>query len=231
MAPSTARTPETSVPLPARTATTAWRTPSTPSRWPASTAPSPTARRTATAKPSTPPPSTTPRRPAPTADSSSRATGRSTSSAEPWPTSATAPHSSWTRSPPGSGRVRGGRRARITLGLQDPETRDVALSTGDENDLPAERQLWGYLARRCVPPHTDKAPPLLTLLGWVAWRQNDTVTASHAFSDALDIDPHYRLAKHMLEGIRTECDRDGFLEIFRAADQRFAADRADLDNL
>ncbi|MFJ2247441.1 DUF4192 family protein [Streptomyces sp. NPDC094461] len=121
--------------------------------------------------------------------------------------------------------------ARITLGLQDPETRDAALSTGDENDLPAERQLWGYLARRCVPPHTDKAPPLLTLLGWVAWRQNDTVTASHAFSDALDIDPHYILAKHMLEGFRTECDPAAFLEVFRAADQRFAAGRADLDNL
>lgn len=121
--------------------------------------------------------------------------------------------------------------ARITLGVQDPETRDAALSTGDENDLSAERQLWGYLARRCVPPHTDKAPPLLTLLGWVAWRQNDTVTASHAFSDALDIDPHYVLAKHMLEGFRTECDPAVFLEIFRAADQRFAAGRADLDNL
>ncbi|MFE9247834.1 DUF4192 family protein [Streptomyces sp. NPDC007088] len=121
--------------------------------------------------------------------------------------------------------------ARIILGLQDPRARDAALSTGDENDLPVERQLWGYLARRCVPPHTDKAPPLLALLGWVAWRQNDTVTASHAFSDALDIDPHYRLAKHMLEGIRSEYDQDEFLAIFRAADQRFAAGRADLDNL
>lgn len=121
--------------------------------------------------------------------------------------------------------------ARITLGLQDLETRDAALSTGDENDLPTERQLWGYLARRCVAPYTDLAPPLLTLLGWVAWRQNDIVTASHAFSDALAIDPHHRLAQHMLEGIRTEADRDGFLAIFRVAAQRFAAGRADLDNL
>lgn len=121
--------------------------------------------------------------------------------------------------------------ARIILGLQDPETRDAALSTGDVNDLPVERQLWGYLARRCVPPHTDKAPPLLTLLGWVAWRQNDTVTASHAFSDALDIDPEYRLAKHMLDGIRTECDPAAFLAVYREAAQRFAAGRADLDNL
>ncbi|MGW7354938.1 DUF4192 family protein [Streptomyces sp. NPDC054784] len=64
------------------------------------------------------------------------------------------------------------------------------MSTGAANDLPAERQLWGHLARRRVPSHTEKAPPLLTLLGWVAWRQNDTVTASHTFSDALDNDPH-----------------------------------------
>ncbi|WP_145497594.1 DUF4192 domain-containing protein [Streptomyces sp. CFMR 7] len=121
--------------------------------------------------------------------------------------------------------------ARIILGLQDPETRDAALSIGDENDLPTERQLWGYLARRCVPPHTDKAAPLLTLLGWVAWRQNDTVTASHALSDALDVDPHYQLAKLLLDAIRMGCDPAGFLEISREAAQRFAEARADLDNL
>ncbi|MGD6751914.1 DUF4192 family protein [Streptomyces sp. BH105] len=121
--------------------------------------------------------------------------------------------------------------ARIILGLQDTETRDAAMSTGDENDLPAERQLWGNLARRCVPPHTDKAPPLLTLLGWVAWRQNDTVTASHALSDALDIDPDYRLAKLLLEGINKEVAPAGFLAICREAAQRFADGRADLDNL
>ncbi|WP_382465852.1 DUF4192 family protein [Streptomyces noursei] len=121
--------------------------------------------------------------------------------------------------------------ARITLGLQDRESRDAALSTGDENDLPAERQLWGYLARRCVPPHTDKAPPLLTLLGWVAWRQGDTVTASHAFTDALDIDPNYALAEHLRDGIRNECDPAALLAVYRAALQRFAADRDDFDDV
>lgn len=39
-----------------------------------------------------------------------------------------------------------------------PQTRDAALSTGDENDLPAERQLWSHFARRCVPSHTEKGP-------------------------------------------------------------------------
>ncbi|MFF2650408.1 DUF4192 domain-containing protein [Streptomyces sp. NPDC058045] len=121
--------------------------------------------------------------------------------------------------------------ARIILGLQDPETRDAALSTGDENNLPTERQLWGRLAGRCVPPHADKAPPLLTLLGWVAWRQNDTITASHAFSDALDIDPDHRLAKLLIDGIRTGCDPAAFLAIYREAAQRFADGRADFDNL
>ncbi|SBU89622.1 hypothetical protein YW5DRAFT_00677 [Streptomyces sp. Ncost-T6T-1] len=45
------------------------------------------------------------------------------------------------------------------------------------------------------------------------------VTASHAISDALDNDPHYRLAKLLLEAIRTECDTDGFLAINREAAQ------------
>ncbi|MET8681731.1 DUF4192 family protein [Streptomyces sp. NPDC004647] len=121
--------------------------------------------------------------------------------------------------------------ARIILGLQDRETRDAALSTDEESDLAYERQLWGYLARRCVPPHTDKAPPPLTLLGWVAWRQGDTVTASHAFTDALDINPGYTLAKLLLDGIRTECDPAPFLATFRDEAARFTASRPDLDTL
>ncbi|OIJ97808.1 hypothetical protein BIV25_13460 [Streptomyces sp. MUSC 14] len=105
--------------------------------------------------------------------------------------------------------------ARIILGLQDPHTRDAALSTGEESDLPYERQLWGHLARRCVPPHTSKAPPLLTLFGWVAWRQEDTATASHAFAEALDIYPGYTLAKLMFDGIRNGCDMAQLLTAFR----------------
>ncbi|MGW7572353.1 DUF4192 family protein [Streptomyces sp. NPDC054765] len=119
--------------------------------------------------------------------------------------------------------------ARIILGLQDRQTRDAALSTGAENDLTYERQLWGYLARHCVPPHTDKAPPLLTLLAWVVWRQGDTVTASHALTDALDIDPGYGLAELLLTGIRTKCDPAPILAMFREEAARFHASRADLD--
>ncbi len=121
--------------------------------------------------------------------------------------------------------------ARIIVGLQDPHTRDAALSTGDENDLPYERQLWGYLARRCVPPHTGKAPPLLTLLGWVAWRQGDTVTASHAFTEALAIYPGYTLAKLMLTGIRNQTDPALLLAKYRDAAAEFTANRPDLDAL
>ncbi|MYU11543.1 DUF4192 family protein [Streptomyces sp. SID8361] len=121
--------------------------------------------------------------------------------------------------------------AHIILGLQDRETRDAALSTGEESNLLYERQLWGYLARRCVPPHTDKAPPLLTLLGWVAWRQDDTLTAAHAFADALDVNPGYELAKILLHGIHIECDPAALLAAFRDAAAQFAASRADLDTL
>ncbi|MFF9478041.1 DUF4192 domain-containing protein [Streptomyces sp. NPDC014733] len=121
--------------------------------------------------------------------------------------------------------------ARIILGIQDRLTRDVAMSTGDESDLPAERQLWGYLARRCVPPHTDKAPHLLTLLAWVAWRQGDITTACHALSDALDIEPGNRLAEPLLNGLRDGFDPAMFLEILRDEEKQFQAERADLDNL
>lgn len=121
--------------------------------------------------------------------------------------------------------------ARIILGLQDRGARDAALSSGDESDLSYERQLWGDLARRCVPPYTDKAPPLLTLLGWVAWRKDDTVTAAHAFTDALDIDPGYELAEMLLHGIRTETDPASILAVARSEAARFEASRADLDNL
>ncbi|RYJ28822.1 hypothetical protein CU044_2583 [Streptomyces sp. L-9-10] len=120
---------------------------------------------------------------------------------------------------------------RIILGLQDREARDAALSSGEESNLPYERQLWGNLARRCVPPHTGKAAPLLTLLGWVAWRQNDTVTAAHALSDAVDIDPHYGLATILLDGIRTEADPAPLLKKIREVVAQFAASRADLDTL
>ncbi|MFE4535770.1 DUF4192 family protein [Streptomyces scopuliridis] len=121
--------------------------------------------------------------------------------------------------------------ARIILGLQDREARDAALSSGEESNLPYERQLWGDLARRCVPPHTGKAAALLTLLGWVAWRQDDTVTAAHALSDAVDIDPHYGLATTLLDGIRSEADPAPLLKILREVAAQFAASRADLDTL
>ncbi|MFE7781235.1 DUF4192 domain-containing protein [Streptomyces nigrescens] len=119
--------------------------------------------------------------------------------------------------------------ARIIVGLQDRQTRDAALSTGAENDLPYERQLWSYLAQQCVPPHTSKAPPLLTLLAWVLWRQGDAASATQALTDALDITPRYTLAGLLLHGIRTECDPAPILAMFRKESAQFAASRADRD--
>ncbi|OKJ55966.1 DUF4192 domain-containing protein [Streptomyces sp. CB02115] len=121
--------------------------------------------------------------------------------------------------------------ARIILGLQDRRARDAALSGGEESDLAHERQLWGDLARRCVPPYADMAPPLLTLLGWVAWREGDTVTAAHAFSDAIDIDPGYDLAETFLDGVRNGTDPAPILAVVRKEAARFEASRDDLDNL
>ncbi|MFD4480532.1 DUF4192 domain-containing protein [Streptomyces sp. NPDC058257] len=106
--------------------------------------------------------------------------------------------------------------ARIILGLQDESARDQAMTYGEDEDLPHTRQLWAYLARRCVPPHTDKAPPLLTLLGWVAWRQDDTVLARLAFREATAIDPTYEMAELLHHGVSNGADPHRLLKAYRA---------------
>ncbi|MCR8573049.1 DUF4192 domain-containing protein [Streptomyces sp. Isolate_219] len=105
--------------------------------------------------------------------------------------------------------------ARLILGLQDNKARDQALAYSEDDDLPHARQLWAHLARRCVPPHTDKAPPLLTLLGWIAWRQGDTITARIAFKDALTTDVDYRMADILHHTINCGTDPEQLLDLFR----------------
>ncbi|MGW1914313.1 DUF4192 domain-containing protein [Streptomyces sp. NPDC002076] len=122
--------------------------------------------------------------------------------------------------------------ARIILGLQDRRARDRALSWGPEEDLPYERQLWADLARRCVPPYTKLAPALLTLLAWVAWRQDDTPTARLALREAMTIDSNYLLAQHLHQGLNQDVPVDRFLEVFRTtAVQDQAEDEAALRTL
>ncbi|MET8677043.1 DUF4192 domain-containing protein [Streptomyces sp. NPDC004647] len=108
--------------------------------------------------------------------------------------------------------------ARLILGLQDSHARDQAVEYCEDDDLPHARRLWAYLARRCVSPHTDKAVPLLTLLAWVAWRQNDTVTARVALRHALTTNPRYTLAGLLHDGINGGAGPLGLLAIAR--DQR-----------
>ncbi|MFE8986792.1 DUF4192 family protein [Streptomyces collinus] len=83
--------------------------------------------------------------------------------------------------------------------------------------MPHARRLWGYLARRCVPLHTDLVPPLLTLLAWVTWRQDDTVTARHALKEALSLDPAHRMVNLLYDAINRGVDREELLEVFRIA--------------
>lgn len=106
--------------------------------------------------------------------------------------------------------------ARIILGLQDDSARDQAMTYGEDDDLPHTRQLWANLARRCVPPHTDKAPPLLTLLGWVAWRQGDTTLARLALREATAIDPEYDMADLLHHGVSVGFDPHELLKAYRA---------------
>ncbi|MGW3121325.1 DUF4192 domain-containing protein [Streptomyces sp. NPDC001107] len=114
--------------------------------------------------------------------------------------------------------------ARIIIGLQDNEARDRALARSEDDDLAHARPLWGYLARCCVPPHTNLAPPLLTLLAWTAWRQDDTITARHALTQALSIDPDYRMARLLHNSINLGDERDELMDIFRTAGSTKPAD-------
>lgn len=105
--------------------------------------------------------------------------------------------------------------ARLIHGLQDNHARDHALEFAEDDDLPHARRLWTYLARRCVPPFTDQAVPLLTALAWVAWRQDDKITARLALRQALNTSPEYAMADLLHELINTGADPQGLLNIVR----------------
>ncbi|WP_425834252.1 DUF4192 domain-containing protein [Streptomyces fractus] len=120
--------------------------------------------------------------------------------------------------------------ARIICGLQDRKARDLALGHGADSDLHHLRTLWADLARRCVAPHTDKAPPLLTLLSWTAWRQGDRTTARIALTDALTINRDYRMAWLLLEAINTNAPAHALMNEFRREVARMTAHDTALTN-
>ncbi|WP_412566069.1 DUF4192 family protein [Streptomyces decoyicus] len=51
-----------------------------------------------------------------------------------------------------------------------------------------------YLVRHCAAPYTEAAVPALTLFAFVAWRQQDLISARLALRQALITDPDYELA-------------------------------------
>ncbi|MBT2390718.1 DUF4192 domain-containing protein [Streptomyces sp. ISL-1] len=106
--------------------------------------------------------------------------------------------------------------ARLIHGLQDNHARDHAFEFAEDDDLPHARRLWTYLARRCVHPYTDNAVPLLTTLAWVAWRQDDKITARLALRQALNTSPEYAMADLLHDAINTGADPLGLLDIVRA---------------
>ncbi|MCR8573050.1 DUF4192 domain-containing protein [Streptomyces sp. Isolate_219] len=84
--------------------------------------------------------------------------------------------------------------ARLIVGLQDDGAVEGGMAFAEDHDLPHARRLWAYLARHCAAPFTQEAVPVLTLLGFVAWRQDDLITARLAFRQAIATDPDYELA-------------------------------------
>ncbi|MGW2109929.1 DUF4192 domain-containing protein [Streptomyces sp. NPDC001948] len=82
--------------------------------------------------------------------------------------------------------------ARITIGLQDLNTRDWALIRPIK---PTTHQLWHHLVRHCTTTHQDLTPPLLTLYGWTSWLAGDTGTARVTLGIALEHDSNYAMAQ------------------------------------
>jgi hypothetical protein len=105
--------------------------------------------------------------------------------------------------------------ARLIHGLQDNHARDHAFEFAEDDDLPHARRLWTCLARRCAPPFTGQAVPLLTCLAWVAWRQDDKITARLALRQALTTAPDYAMADMLHDAINTGADPLGLLAIVR----------------
>lgn len=105
--------------------------------------------------------------------------------------------------------------ARLIIGLQDREARDQALIHAASDELPHARKLWMFLARRCVQPYTDLAAPILTLLAWTAWLQDDTPAARVALRRARDADPGHRLAEIFHHAMNTGADPGLLLDRIR----------------
>lgn len=105
--------------------------------------------------------------------------------------------------------------ARLIHGLHDEWAMDYGLEFIEDDDLPDARRLWAFLARRCIPPHTDAAVPALTLLAAVAWRQDDLPTARLALRQALTADPEDDLADALHGAINSGVDATSLLSIAR----------------
>lgn len=113
--------------------------------------------------------------------------------------------------------------ARLILGLHDDYVRDIGIEYAQDDDLPHARRLWGFLARRCLPPYTDTAAPVLTLLGWVAWRQDDLPAARLALREALSVNPDYEMASLLHDAINGEAHPRELLAIaLQAKDERLS---------
>ncbi|WP_406257155.1 DUF4192 domain-containing protein [Streptomyces chartreusis] len=104
--------------------------------------------------------------------------------------------------------------ARLIAGIQDRRTRDFALACDDHR---AAHRLWQHLARHCVAPHEDFAPPLLTLYGWTSWLQGDIPLAKVAFKAAISTNPEYKMASYLGAALAQGWSVEEAAAIFREA--------------
>ncbi|MER7758947.1 DUF4192 domain-containing protein [Streptomyces sp. NPDC097619] len=117
--------------------------------------------------------------------------------------------------------------ARLIIGLQDRETRDVAAEWMEGPEAAPALRLWRALARRCVAGYAEHAAAPLSLVGWVAWSTGDEPYARIALSLALRADPRYRFAELLHHACNEQLDPESLRECLREERRRReAAERA-----
>lgn len=105
--------------------------------------------------------------------------------------------------------------ARLVIGLQDRDARDMVAEWMEGAEAPPALRLWRALARRCVGAYESHAAAPLTLAGWVAWSTGDATGARIAFLRALSTDPDYAFAQLLHEAVNEGLDPEPLRRFMR----------------
>jgi Domain of unknown function (DUF4192) len=112
----------------------------------------------------------------------------------------------------GERRVADSEAARVAVGLADKRVRDEAATLSLDPGADALLVLLADVAQRAIAEH---APPVCTLLAWVAYAQGNGGLANVAIERALECDPDYEMALLLATGISRQVPPSAVRELTR----------------